>query len=215
MFNDEKMNFSVEARFGKTIVGKKWGVIPFALYLHQKELELDIHDVWFLTWLIMHKWTEKKPYPSIAKMSRITGKSESYIRSISKDLRERGYLLVEKRIRDDGGQNSNEYNLDPLFRRIEGLILNEPPLRAEIAIPNDEEELPPARGDMPDHFLDNYDDGGVVEPPKGIINSSNGNVDYEKAWENLVAKTKHYSDTNKEEKTFGELYALEYEPKED
>jgi len=124
MITGKEMNFSIEARFGKIIAGKKWGVVSFTIYEFQKELGLRIHDIWFLVWLIIHKWSDENPYPSIAKMSRITGYSESYLREISNDLQERGFIEVEQRFREDGGQNTNLYFLGPLFKKIETIIEN-------------------------------------------------------------------------------------------
>ncbi len=127
MFYNKDLDYSVEARFGKIIPEKKWGIVPFALYLYQKELGLAIHDVWFLEWIIIHRWSDDNPYPSMTKMSKITGVSGSYLREISKDLQDRDFIRVEPRFGESGRQGTNIYHLEPLYKKLESLIQKEKP----------------------------------------------------------------------------------------
>ena len=141
MKKEKKLDHSVIARFGEEITKEKWGVVPFSIYLYQKELGLKIH-VWFLIWLIVHKWTEKKPFPSIAKLSRISGYSVSHVRDISRKLQKKGYIKVEPRFREDGGRNTNMYDLEPLFEMIRGMIGNENTHKEQKAQVPKEKNLP-------------------------------------------------------------------------
>ena len=127
MYKNKEVDRSVEARFGKIIAKKKWGIVPFALYLYQKKLGLAIHDVWFLEWIIIHRWSDENPYPSLTKMSKITGISGSYLRKIRKDLQDRDFIRVEPRFGKSGRQGTNIYHLEPLYKKLESLILKEKP----------------------------------------------------------------------------------------
>ena len=47
------MDYPVEERFGEIVTGEKWGIVPYALYKYQGELDLSIAEVWFLSWIMM------------------------------------------------------------------------------------------------------------------------------------------------------------------
>ena len=67
--------YSISSRFGERITEeKKWGIFPYLLFEHQGDLDLSIGEIWFLTWVLAHKWDERHPYPSLRAMSRYTGK---------------------------------------------------------------------------------------------------------------------------------------------
>lgn len=121
-----KKDFAVEERFGEVITGENWGIVPFAFYKYQKQLELKIAEVWFLSWLVMHKWGFDDPYPSLSALERYTGKSRSYIQRITRGLSEKGLIEIKERHLDNGARASNFYDILELLKRLEDEIKNDP-----------------------------------------------------------------------------------------
>src|SRR5687768_11790863 len=87
-------DFSVEERLGEIVAEEMWGIVPYSLYRYQKELGLSIAEVWFLNWVMMHKWSVDDPFPSLNAMARYTGKSRTYIQNIARRLKEKGFLEI-------------------------------------------------------------------------------------------------------------------------
>src|SRR5690349_12870013 len=61
------------SRFGATLLSGGIAAIPMALYHYQAELGLAPQEVWFVGYILAHRWTDALPYPSLRRMSRRTG----------------------------------------------------------------------------------------------------------------------------------------------
>jgi DNA-binding transcriptional MocR family regulator len=94
--------------------------------MYQGELGLLAPDVWFISYILAHKWDTAQPYPSLNHMARETGVSVRQIQYLRKGLENRGYLTVEERRiptrRQTQRQVANGYDFGPLFAALETLV---------------------------------------------------------------------------------------------
>ncbi len=118
---------SFAARFGRAILKHGIAAIPSALFHFQGKLGLSAQQVWFVSYILSHKWDEELPYPSIAQMSRCTGVSDRMLRYRCNELHHLGYLQMYPRFLESGGQGSNYYDFGSIFARLEEIIAQEPP----------------------------------------------------------------------------------------
>ena len=121
----ETADFSVEQRFGDVIAGDNWGIVPYALYKYQNRLGLNIAEVWFLSWVIMHRWEDKDSFPSLNALARYTGKSRTYLQAIAHKLWKKGYIIIKSRTLDNGATASNFYDIEPIKTLLEAEIKND------------------------------------------------------------------------------------------
>jgi hypothetical protein len=128
----EREGSSFAARFGRVILSDGIAAIPAALYHYQGKLDLDAHHVWFISYILSHKWDEDLPYPSLNKMAHKAGLHPRTLSRYSKDLCAMGYLQVYRRYTDSNGLDTNAYDFRGLFERLEELIAADPPRRNTI-----------------------------------------------------------------------------------
>ena len=110
------------ARFGATILSGGIAAIPMALYHYQAELSLVPQEVWFVGYILAHRWSDALPFPSLRRMSRRTGISTQMLHRYKQSLIEKGYLATIPRHRPSGGRTSNYYDFTGLFRALEELL---------------------------------------------------------------------------------------------
>ena len=91
---------SFAARFGRVILQNGIAAIPSALYHYQGRLGLSAQQVWFISYVLSHKWDEDLPYPSLKKMAKVTGFSLSQLQRIKNSLCEMGVLNVYPRFNE-------------------------------------------------------------------------------------------------------------------
>ena len=113
------------ARFGQVIVRHGVAAIPAALYHYQGELQLSAQEVWFISSVLSHKWTEDMPHPNLKRMERETGVQERTLRRYKQRLCASGLLIVHPRYDESRRQDSNYYDFSPLFSQIRELIREE------------------------------------------------------------------------------------------
>ena len=118
---------SFAARFGRAILKHGVAAIPSALYHFQGKLGLSAQQVWFISYILSHKWDEDLPYPSIAQMARCTGVSDRMLRYRCNELHHMSYLQIYPRYHEDGGQGANYYDFSNLLARLEEIISQEAP----------------------------------------------------------------------------------------
>ena len=53
------------ARYGATVLRGGIAAIPTALFTYQARLDLSPQEVWFISYILAHKWDEDLPYPSL------------------------------------------------------------------------------------------------------------------------------------------------------
>lgn len=110
------------ARFGATILSGGIAAIPTSLYHYQAQLGLVPQEVWFVGYILAHRWTDALPYPSLRQMGRRTGISTQMLHRYKQSLVEKGYLAIIPRHRPSGGRTSNFYDFTGLFDRLEQLL---------------------------------------------------------------------------------------------
>ncbi|MDK2889216.1 MAG: hypothetical protein PWP72_2094 [Thermoanaerobacter sp.] len=111
--------------YGRTIAEQGVAPIPTALFRYQRELGLSFQEVAFICHLLSYRWTVNDPYPSIRELSKLTGVSEKTLHSYKKSLVEKGLIVVRNRYDSSNGQLSNEYDLAPVFEKLQQIIQNE------------------------------------------------------------------------------------------
>ncbi len=111
--------------YGRTIAEQGVAPIPTALFRYQRELGLSFQEVAFICHLLSYRWTVKDPYPSIRELSKLTGVSEKTLHSYKKSLVEKGLIVVRNRYDSSNGQLSNEYDLTPVFEKLQKIIQSE------------------------------------------------------------------------------------------
>jgi hypothetical protein len=124
----QRAGSSFSARFGRVILQHGIAAIPSALYHYQGRMKLKIQHVWFVSYILSHKWDEDLPYPSLKKMNRSTRIDLRYLQRIRGELCGAGYLEVGIRQSEERGQETNTYDFSGLFDRLEKLIVGDPPV---------------------------------------------------------------------------------------
>ena len=104
-------------------VGKRWTPalaldgftpIPTAFLEHYGQLGITSSEAMLITHLMSHKWDEKNPFPRFARIAARMDISETATRGHARSLEKKGFL---HRIKRPG--RSNEFDLTPLFERLE------------------------------------------------------------------------------------------------
>jgi hypothetical protein len=113
------------SRFGATLLSGGIAAIPMALYHYQAELGLAPQEVWFVGYILAHRWTDALPYPSLRRMSRRTGVSAQMLHRYKQSLIEKGFLATYPRHRPSGGRTSNCYDFSVLFQRLEAFLVRD------------------------------------------------------------------------------------------
>lgn len=121
---------SFAARFGRVILQHGVAAIPSALYHFQGRLGLTAQQVWFVSYILAHKWAEALPHPSLNRMARCTGVERRVLQYRCAELTNIGLLKIQPRYGDKGDQDTNYFDFSGLFEQLEGILLDEP------AVPN-------------------------------------------------------------------------------
>lgn len=127
------------SRFGSVILSGGIAAIPKALYMYSAELGLIPQEVWFVGYILAHRWTAELPFPSLRKMSVHTGVSPQMLHRYKNSLIDKGYLEIIPRTRPSGGRSSNYYDFSGLFQSLEDLLLRDNGGRPEDLEGDDEE----------------------------------------------------------------------------
>ncbi len=134
---------SFAARFGRLILSDGIAAIPSALYHYQRKLELTAQQVWFISYILAHKWSSELPYPSMNKMARCAGVTRRVLQYRCNELHNCGYLQIYPRRGEKNDQDTNAYDFSELFRRMEELLSEdgqaENPVRGEGRSPGEED----------------------------------------------------------------------------
>ena len=126
---------SFAARFGRVILQHGIAPLPSALYHFQGALGLSAQQVWFVSYILAHKWDADLPYPSLKKMADRTRLSLRQLQRIRASLEATGDLQVGTQFGTRGGQDANTYDFAGLFARLETVLAAAPrpanPIRGE------------------------------------------------------------------------------------
>ena len=113
---------SFAARFGQVILSDGIAAIPSALFHYQRQLGLTAQQVWFISYILAHKWTSDLPYPSMNKMARCAGVTRRVLQYRCNELHNCGYLKIYPRRGEKNDQDTNAYDFSELFRHMEELL---------------------------------------------------------------------------------------------
>lgn len=125
MSNEEQKDRSFVARFGATIVRGGIASIPQALYRYQGELGLSAQQTWFVSAILARKWDSEMPMPSLKQMAEQSGVSRVSLHNYQRELIQAGWLRVINRQNAQGGKDTNIFDFEPLFRRLEELLIRD------------------------------------------------------------------------------------------
>jgi hypothetical protein len=106
------------ARYGRVILSYGIAAVPRAIFTHQKVLGLTAQQVWFICYVLSFQWDTALPYPSINKMAERTAYSKQQLHTIKGELVAKGYLEIERRRAEGGGNDTNLYDFSALFDKI-------------------------------------------------------------------------------------------------
>ncbi len=137
--DDSDYRYRFLSRFGSVILSGGIAAIPKALYMYSAELGLIPQEVWFVGYILAHRWTAELPFPSLRKMSVHTGVSPQMLHRYKNSLVDKGYLEIIARTRPSGGRTSNYYDFTGLFQELEVLLLRDNGGRPEDLEGEDEE----------------------------------------------------------------------------
>lgn len=122
---DSDYRYRFLSRFGSVILSGGIAAIPKSLYMYSAELGLIPQEVWFVGYILAHRWTAELPFPSLRKMSVHTGVSYQMLHRYKNSLIEKGYLETIPRTRPNGGRTSNYYDFSGLFEKLEMLLVRD------------------------------------------------------------------------------------------
>ncbi|HYP39339.1 MAG TPA: hypothetical protein VEX13_03180 [Chloroflexia bacterium] len=136
---------SFVARYGRVITRRGVAAVPRAVFTHQAALGLTPQQVWFITYIFSFQWDTALPYPSIRRMSTLTGYSSVQLHNIKSELVRAGYLRLVHRRDEQGGQDTNAYDFSGLLDAIRAHLQPDIPKaepRQEIVTQSDAESTP-------------------------------------------------------------------------
>jgi len=114
----KKRKWDVASRWTPRLVEGGFTVISDYFLENYARLEPPISAVegMFIVHLMKFKWDQAHPFPKFALLAAQMGMKESGVRACARKLQGKGYL--ERRLR---GGRSNEFDLTPLFAKLEEL----------------------------------------------------------------------------------------------
>src|SRR5205085_12203344 len=75
-------------RFGIAIAEYGLAAVPAALYHYQGKLGLSAQEVWFVSYVLSHKWGEDLPRPSLKQLQKCSGLSDRTVQRYRERLEE-------------------------------------------------------------------------------------------------------------------------------
>jgi len=140
------------SRFGGVILSGGIAGVPLALFRYQSELRLSAQEVWFVAYILGHRWRAGElPHPSLQLLAKRSGISVMTLHKYKNSLIEKGFLRVIERTDKRGARQPNAYDFGNLFARLEKLIARDPDspppeLQGEgDTAPSDNDSKPPAK----------------------------------------------------------------------
>lgn len=112
----------VSTRWTPKLVAGGW--TPVADFFLDSYTRLDpplsTSEAMLVIHLIRHKWDQEMPFPGFKTLARRMGVTATSVRNHARSLELKGYLVRYKRI-----GTTNQFDLTPLFRALEGLLAKE------------------------------------------------------------------------------------------
>jgi DNA-binding transcriptional ArsR family regulator len=137
-----------EAKWGAEVAEAGFVMVPALLLERVPELKLTATQLQLLIVLIRFWYfSDKMPFPSVARLAQLTGLSERSVQRSMSSLRKAGLIAVRQGRKRNGEALSNIYDLSPLIARLQRL--------AQLA---DERRATRSGDDLPE-----TDDSGVID----------------------------------------------------
>ena len=115
---DTPRDGSFVARYGRLIAQVGIAAIPQAVFTQQAALQLTAQQIWFIGYILAHRWTTAVPHPSLVRMAERTGYGVRQLHNIKDSLVQQGYLTLVARYSSQGGKDTNGYDFSGLFDAI-------------------------------------------------------------------------------------------------
>ncbi len=96
---------SFAGHYGQLILSDGVAPIPRALYLYQRALNLSPQQVWFISYVLSHKWDEGLPHPRLQEMARHATLGLRQIKNIKSSIVQAGLLRIIPRYGTGGEQD--------------------------------------------------------------------------------------------------------------
>ncbi len=113
-----KSKWDISKRWTPALVLDGFTPIPAAFLEHYGSMGITSAEAMLIVHLMSHKWDEKNPYPTFGRIANRMRISETAVRGHARSLENKKLL---KRITRPG--RSNEFDLRPLFERLEKMQL--------------------------------------------------------------------------------------------
>lgn len=110
----EQADYSFAAKWSDQIAERGHTALPNLLIINQVKLGITDSELVTLIGLLLHKWDENDPYPSVARLAKYSGSTQITIRRHLRSLDKKG--LIERKKRSG---TTNEYSLKPLINKLE------------------------------------------------------------------------------------------------
>jgi len=110
-----------EKKWGTTTHKQGWTYVPNILLEHQADLELKPIELNIILTIMKHWWErDKLPWPSVAKVAELIGRSRSIVQRRIRDLEKRGYIqrVYRKDSRKEKANLTNEYDFTGLVNAV-------------------------------------------------------------------------------------------------
>src|SRR5207249_7933957 len=92
---------SFAGHYGQLILTDGIAPIPKALFLYQGALGLSPQQVWFIAYVLSHKWDEDLPHPRLQELARHATLGLRWIKNIKNSIVQAGLLEVTPRYGSD------------------------------------------------------------------------------------------------------------------
>jgi DNA-binding transcriptional ArsR family regulator len=113
---------TLEERFPSGLLNRGFTPLPDALMRERERLGIGAHELLVIWALEQHRWLARdRVFPSRKRLSELTGLSDTTVRRTITRLADAGLITRVPRFRDNAGQTSNAYELDPLWDRLGSL----------------------------------------------------------------------------------------------
>lgn len=114
-----KPAWGIEKRLTPAL-SKSYTPVPSIFLDHYRELKVTPTEAMVVVHLLSYKWTPKHPFPRLSVIADKMGLTPTTVRSYLRSLEDKKLL---KRIYRSG--QSNEFDLSPLFAKLEEILKNE------------------------------------------------------------------------------------------
>jgi DNA-binding transcriptional ArsR family regulator len=118
----ERPAWRIEKRLTPALAKRGFTPVPSVFLDHYWKMKVTPTEAMVVVHLLSYKWTPKHPYPRLRVIADKMGLTPTTVRSYLRSLEKKNLV---KRIPRSG--QSNEFDLNPLFAKLEEIVKLEPP----------------------------------------------------------------------------------------